>query len=451
MGDKKPGISLAVVGLQGCGKTSALAYICQASGAFAEAPLAQCQEVAKELGRPNAKYSWMLDTLATERDQGMTVSSSMQKFESDKFCYTGIDTPGRSEYVKNMLSVTSLADVAVLVISAAAGEFEEGINNRGHRELALCCFTMGIKHIVVLVTKMDHPTVQYSSARFEEIKKAVSTFLKDVGYKSKDGKESPFVPISGLGGDNIATKSSEMDWYTGLSVVETLDTIGPINRPAEKPLRIPVLKVHDTSDGTVVIGRVETGSLRRGIKVIFSPGGQISEVKSIQVHGQDVHEAKGGEIVGFKLGDNIRQGDIQRGMVAAYSTEDPTADAETFMAQVVVLDHPGEIRVGYCPSIAVHTAQVPCEFEELISKIDRKTGKESEANPASVKTGEVVTARLRPRHQVCVEAFSAYPSLGRFAVRDHQKTIAVGVIKEVTKKPIPKIKNENANQYFEED
>jgi len=135
-------------------------------------------------------------------------------------------------------------------------------------------------------------------------------------------------------------------------------------------------------------------------------------------------------------------------MVASSGSNDPAADAESFLAQIVVLHHPGEIRQGYCPQIAVGTAQVPCEFEELLSKIDRKTGKEIEKNPESVKTGEVLTAMMRPRLPVCVEPFSAYPTLGRFAVRDHQKTVAVGVVKEVTKRPIPKVRTGDENTYF---
>lgn len=138
-------------------------------------------------------------------------------------------------------------------------------------------------------------------------------------------------------------------------------------------------------------------------------------------------------------------------MVASFSTNDPAADCEAMIAQVVVLDHPGSIRAGYCPQIAVHTAQVPCEFEELLSKIDRKTGKETEANPECAKTGDVVSVRMRPIDKVCIEVFSAYPSLGRFTIRDHGRTVAVGVVKEVTKRPIPKVRSGKENTYFDDE
>lgn len=316
------------------------------------------------------------------------------------------------------------------------------------REQALSCFTFGIKNVAVLVTKMDDMSVSFSSARFEEIKKIVEKFLKEVGFKQKD---VPFIPACGLSGANLATKSSDTDWYGGSSLLDTLSSMGPINRPAEKPLRIPVLKVHYVHGvGTVVVGRVEAGSLQTGVKVIFSPGGQTAEVQSLQIGGKDVSEAKGGDIVGFSVGDEIETSDLRRGMVASFSTNDPVADCEEMTAQVVMLEHPGTIRAGYCPQIAVHTAQVPCEFEELIAKIDRKTGKDMEGKPESAKTGDVVTVRMRPIDKVCIEVFQAYPSLGRFTVRDHGRTIAVGVVKEVKKRPIPTVRTGNENTYFED-
>jgi len=442
-----PGVSLALFGPQGCGKTAALAGLCGRLGAFPEEAHKECQGLAADLGRPACEHAWMLDRAPVERERGMTVEPAMVNFQSGSFSYTAIDTPGCADLSTSMLSVTSLADVAVLVVPAAAREFEAGIDSGRTRELALCAFTMGIKSVAVWVTKMDDISVQYASARFEDIKKAVNTFLKEVGYKQKD---VPFVPISGLHGDNLISKSGETSWYAGKPALEVLDEMGPINRPAEKPLRMPVLKAHrDEEGGTVVVGRVETGSARAGAKALLSPAGLAAEVLSIRRGGEPVGEAKGGDIVSISVGDGVKAEEVQRGMVLCSGSSDPAAEAEHFLAQVVVLDHPGRIRAGYCPAIAIHTAQVPCEFEELVSKIDRKTGKESEPNPEFVKTGEVVTVKIRPRRPLCVEPFSAYPSLGRFAVRDHNRTVAVGVVKEVTKRPIPKVKASGANEYFD--
>jgi elongation factor 1-alpha len=307
---------------------------------------------------------------------------------------------------------------------------------------------MGIKNVLVLVTKMDDPSVAFASGRFEEIKKMIEKVLKEVGYKQKD---VPFIPVSGRLGDNLTSKSSETSWYGGLPLVNALDAMCPINRPAEKPLRLPVLKVHDVPDvGTVVVGRVEFGTLRSGIKVTFSPSGRIAEVRSLQVGDKEAREAKSGDIVSFSIGDDFGTDEIHRGMVASSSTDDPVADCEAMVAQVIVLDHPGSIRDGYCPSLAVHTAQVPCEFEELLAKIDRKTGEPAEgAAPECAKTGDVVRVRMRPISKVCIETFSAYASLGRFTIRDHGRVVAVGVVKEVTKRPIPKVRTGKENTYFD--
>jgi len=439
----KPQVSLAVMGPSQTGKTTALAKLCASLDAFESEAHRQVQDLAWELGRPAYAHGWMLDRLQEERELGSTVLSNMQRFESSTCSYCAFDTPGREDLARNLLGVTSLADVAVLVVSAAQGEWEASVDSGRIKEIALGSFTMGIKHVVVWVTKMDDVTVQFDSARYEEIKKAVTAYLKDVGYKQKD---VPVVPIAGLSGENLTCKSSEMTWYAGHSAVEALDSLGEMNRPAEKPLRLPILKVHDHPEvGCVIVGRVETGSVRSGNKVIFSPSGLVGDVKSVFRAGQKISEAKGGDVVSVNLG-GVEACELRRGMVAS-SSSDAAADAETFIAQVVVFEHPGQIRPGYCPAITVHTSQVPCEFEELLSRVDRKTGTDAETNPASAKSGEIVKVKMRPRSLVCVESFQAYPPLGRFAIRDHGKLVGVGVIKEVTKRPVPKPKSEN--QYFD--
>lgn len=439
MPEKKPGlpgISLIFVGPQASGKTTALASLCQQTNSFEEDEHKTCRELAKDLGRPEGGgHAWMLDKLKTERERGITIASSVASFQSEAYTYTAIDTPGEIGFMKTMLSVASLADVAVIVVPAAVGEFEAHVDSGRTREVALACFTMGIKHVAVLVTKIDDTSVDDANARFEEIKKVTNGYLKEVGYKQNT---VPFVPINGLTGDNLVSRAATTGWYSGKTFIESIDAMGPMPRPAEKPFRMPVLQVFEHEDaGTVILGRVETGSVRVGLKVLFSPSGFIGQVSSIQNDGDQINEAKGGDIVSVALGNSVAAQDIKRGMVASSASEEPASAAETFLAQVVIFDHPGSIRAGYCPAIAIHTAQVPCEFEELISVLDRKT-KTEEANPEKAKSGEVVTVRLRPREPVCVEAFSAYPSLGRFAVRDHNRTIGVGVVKEVTKRPVPK-------------
>lgn len=442
-----PGTSVAVFGPKGCGKSTALAQLCALLEGFPEERHAEVRSLAKDLGRPAQRNVWMLDTSRHERERASSVEPGLASFRSSAFAYTAIDTPGDRAYSGNMLSATSLADVAVLVASAAEGEFEAGVASGRFKELALACFTMGIKHVVVWVTKMDDISVIEPAVRFEEVKKVVTEFLKEVGYKQK---EFPAVPISGLLGDNLVSKAADTPWYSGKPAIEVLDALGPMARAADKPLRLPVFKVRQHAvAGTIITGRVEYGSIRVGAKVAFSPSGYVGEVRSLHKDGRQVSEASCGDIVSAALGDQIPADELRRGMVLGSVSNDPVAEAESFLAQVVILDHPGCIRAGYCPAIAIHTAVVPCEFEELVSLIDRKTGKEAKASPEEARSGEVVTVRLRPRTAVCVETFAAYASLGRFAVQDHGRTIAVGVIKEVTKRPVAKARTLGGNEYFD--
>mmetsp|Transcript_89223 Transcript_89223/g.186471 ORF Transcript_89223/g.186471 Transcript_89223/m.186471 type:complete len:440 (-) Transcript_89223:61-1380(-) len=429
-----PGTSVVVFGPKSAGKSCVLAQLCQQLSGFPQEQLQQCRSLAKDLGRPPQQYAWMLDSTREERECGQTLEPSLCSFSSSSFTYTGIDTPGADGLFRSVVSSLSLGDVAALVLPANS-EYDAHLNSGTIRELCLAAFTMGMKNIIVLVNKMDDMSISDPSARFDEIKKVVLGFLKEVGFKQK---EFPFVPVSGLLGDGLTNKSADLGWYAGKTVVEVLDGLGPMARPAEKPLRFPVLKVlcHEEA-GTVVVGRVETGSLRTGSKVAFCPSGYVADIKTMRKNGEQVSEASGGDIVSVALGDQIAAEVLHRGMVAGSPSSDPVAEAETFIAQVVVLDHPGCIRSGYCPVMVAHTAQIPCELEELQSIMDRKT-KEAKPNPEQVKSGEVVVVKMRPRRGICLESFSAYPALGRFALRDHGRTVAVGVVKEVTKRPVAK-------------
>jgi len=330
-----------------------------------------------------------------------------------------------------MITGTSQADVALLVVASGKGEFEAGIAKNGQtREHALLAYTLGVKQLIVGVNKMDDKSVNYSQDRFNEIKKEVSGFIKRIGYNPKN---VPFVPISGWAGDNMLEKGPNLGWYKGKTLVETLDDITPPKRPVDKPLRIPLQDVYKIGGiGTVPVGRVETGILKPNMTVTFAPVGITTEVKSVEMHHESVPEAQPGDNVGFNI-KNVAVKDIRRGFVCGDSKNDPPRGATTFTAQVIILNHPGEIRAKYSPVLDCHTAHISCQFTELLSKIDRRTNKETEANPKSVKSGDSAIVKLTPTKPMCVEAFSEYPPLGRFAVRDMRVTVAVGVIKSVEK------------------
>jgi len=327
-----------------------------------------------------------------------------------------------------MITGTSQADAAVLVVSARKGEFEAGIGPGGQtREHAYLAFTLGVGQMIVAVNKMDDASVNWSKERYEEIRKEVETLLKQVGYKVD---EVPFVPVSAWTGDNLLEKSGNMPWYDGPTLIEALDMLKVPPKPVDKPLRIPVQDVYSiTGVGTVPVGRVETGVLKTGDTVVFQPPNVKGEVKSIEMHHERIDEAVPGDNIGFNV-RGVSKKDIRRGDVAGHPANPPTV-AERFVGQIIVIQHPTAIAAGYTPVIHAHTAQVACRFSKLLAKLDRRTGQVIEENPDYIKRGDAALVEFEPTRPMVIEPYKEIPQLGRFAVRDSDYTVAVGVVREV--------------------
>jgi elongation factor 1-alpha len=289
-------------------------------------------------------------------------------------------------------------------------------------------YTLGVKQLICAINKMDDWTVAYSEERFNEIKTEVSSVLKRLGYKPV---KIPFVPISGWVGDNMIERSENIPWYKGPTLLEALDSVHPPKRPVDKPLRVPIQDCYKISGiGTVPAGRVESGLMKPGDHVIFAPSNIEADVKSIEMHHENIPEAVPGDNIGFNV-KNVPVSDIHRGMVASHTNKDPAAAAASFRAQVMIVNHPGKIHAGYSPILDCHTAHVACCMDELINKMDRRTGEVVEEHPEFIKSGDAAIVHMTPTRPLVVEAFSDIPPLGRFAVRDMKRTIAVGVVKEV--------------------
>merc|ERR1719327_2209974 len=369
-------------------------------------------------------------------------------FTTAKYSVTIIDAPGHRDFIKNMITGTSQADCGVLIVASSTGEFEAGISKNGQtREHALLAYTLGVKQMIVGVNKIDNTEPPYSEKRFKEITKEVEGYVKKVGYNPK---AVAMVPISGWHGDNMVEPSDKMSWYkgwnierkdasgkeekcTGKTLFEAIDAISPPVRPVSKPLRLPLQDVYKIGGiGTVPVGRVETGTIKAGMIVTFAPANVTTEVKSVEMHHETLDEGVPGDNVGFNV-KNVSIKDIKRGMVTSDSKNDPAKEAKAFNAQVIVLNHPGEIQKGYTPVLDCHTAHIACKFATLIEKIDRRSGKKIEDNPSKVKSGDAAIVEMIPSKPMCVEPFSQYAPLGRFAVRDMRQTVAVGVIKKVEK------------------
>ena len=432
MGKEKNHINLVVIGHVDSGKSTSTGHLIYKCGGIDKRTIEKFEKEAAEMGKGSFKYAWVLDKLKAERERGITIDIALWKFETAQSVFTIIDAPGHRDFIKNMITGTSQADVAILIIAAGTGEFEAGISKDGQtREHALLAFTMGVKQMIVAINKMDDKSVNYDQARYTEIKKEVSDYLKKVGYNPD---KINFIPISGWHGDNMLEKSENMKWYTGPTMVEALDKLEPPKRPKDKPLRLPLQDVYKIGGiGTVPVGRVETGVIKPGMVITFGPMNITTECKSVEMHHESLSEAEPGDNVGFNV-KNLSVKDLKRGYVASDSKNDPAKDTTNFLAQVIVLNHPGQIQKGYAPVLDCHTSHIACKFDELEGKVDRRTGKVTEPEPKSIKSGDACMVRLLPQKPMVVEQFNQYPPLGRFAVRDMKQTVAVGVIKEVVKK-----------------
>ena len=432
MGKEKDKINLVVIGHVDSGKSTSTGHLIYKCGGIDERTIAKFEKEAAETGKASFKYAWVLDKLKAERERGITIDIALWKFQSETRIFTIIDAPGHRDFIKNMITGTSQADAAVLMIAGDVGGFEAGFSKDGQtREHALLAQTMGVKQMVVAVNKMDDSSVNYAQSRFDEIKGELTIYLKKVGYNPAN---IPFVPISGWVGDNMIESSDNMPWYNGPTLLGCLDALRPPKRPVDKPLRLPLQDVYKIGGiGTVPVGRVETGSLKAGMVVTFGPMNTTTEVKSVEMHHEQVEAAFPGDNVGFNV-KNLSVKDIKRGYVASDSKNDPCTDTEMFVAQVIVFNHPGQIQNGYTPVLDCHTCHIACKFQKIRSKVDKRTGAVTEDEPQCIKSQDAAMVELVPTKPMVVESFSTYAPLGRFAVRDMRQTVAVGVIKEITRK-----------------
>jgi elongation factor 1-alpha len=323
-----------------------------------------------------------------------------------------------------MITGTSQADAAVLVVAAPEGVMAQT------KEHVFLAKTLGVNQIIIDINKMDATKPEWSEERYNVVKEEVGKLLRMVGYKEDSIQ---YVPTSAFKGDNMAKPSPNMSWWKGNTLLQCLDNLKIPQKPTELPLRLPIQDVYTiTGIGTVPVGRIETGVLKVGETVYFSPSGTTGEVKSIEMHHETQPRAEPGDNVGFNV-RGVGKNDIRRGDVCGPTTSKPSV-AKSFTAQIAVLQHPSVIAVGYTPVFHLHTAQVACTFEEILKKLDPKTGQTKEENPDFIKTGDIAIVKIRPTRPLCIEKVKEIPQLGRFAIRDMGTTVAAGMCLDLEKK-----------------
>ncbi len=420
----KPHLNLIFIGHVDHGKSTTVGRLLFATNVMTDRDLARMKELAASFNKPTFEFAFMMDVLKEERERGITIDIAHRDFQTQKYYFTIIDAPGHKDFVKNMITGASQSDAAVLVCSA-----KEGIQPQT-REHATLAFLLGIRQIIVAVNKMD--AVNYEQSKYEETKKGMEELLKSLGYKPEH--IIGYVPYSAQQGDNVKDKPEKMPWYNGPTLLAALDMLKVPAKPTDKPLRLPIQDVHTVpGHGTIPVGRVEAGVMKPGDSIIVMPSGAKAEVKSIEMHHQQLTKAEPGDNVGFALKGNIDKKDIKRGDVIGPSNNPPSVVSE-FTAQVVILKHQNVIARGYTPVFHLHTAQVACTFVDMLEKKDPKTGQTAEKNPQTLKTGDIAIVKIKPTKPISVEKYSDFPALGRFAIRDMGETIGAGVILDIVKK-----------------
>ena len=425
MAKGKPHVNVVFVGHVDHGKSTTVGRLLFDAGTVDEQTMRKLKEEAERLGKGGFEFAFVMDQLKEERERGVTIDLSHKKFQTAKYDFTIIDAPGHRDFIKNMITGASQADAAVIVVGS------EGVQAQT-KEHVFLCKTLGVAQVIVACNKQD--LNKFDQKKFEATKTEALNLLKSYGYKVDTVQ---VIPMASYPGDNVVKKSTNMAWYTGPTLLEALDKLNAPEKPTNLPLRLPLQDVYNIKGiGVVPVGRIETGVMKVGDKIIVTPAregkGISGEVKSIEMHHEAVTEAEPGDNVGFNV-RGIELKDIARGDVLGHSNNPPTVATE-FTAQLVVMNHPTVITVGYTPVFHIHTAQVACQFVEITKKINPATGETLQEKPDFIKNGDVAIVKIKPMQPLVIEKQKDIPKLAKFAIRDSGATVAAGMCIDLVKK-----------------
>jgi elongation factor 1-alpha len=428
MAKEKEHINLVFIGHVDHGKSTTVGRLLFDAGNIDEQTMRKLTEKAEMLGKKGFEFAFVMDNLKEEQERGVTIDLAHKRFDTEKYYFTIIDAPGHRDFIKNMITGASQADCAVLVVAA-----NDGVNAQTIEHLKLSKI-FGVGQMVIAVNKMDISGVDWSEERYNTVVEEVKKNAAQAGWPVDKLR---FLPIASLPGDNIAKASEKMTWWKGDNLLQAINKFEVPQKPTDLPLRLPIQDVYNiTGIGVVPVGRIETGVMKIGDKVTVVPGregkGISGECKTIEMHHEQVKEAGPGDNIGFNV-RGIGKKDIARGDVLGHSDNVPSVVTE-FTAQVVIMSHPSVVTVGYTPVFHIHTAQIACQFVEIIKKMDPATGNEVTENKDVLRNGDAAIVRLRPVQPLVIEKNSEIPQMSRFAIRDSGVTVAAGMCMDLTKK-----------------
>jgi len=472
MAEDKKHLGIVIVGHVDAGKSTTTGHLLFELGGINERDMEKLRKEAEAQGKGSFAFAFMMDKSKDERSRGVTIACTTKEFFTDKYHYTIIDAPGHRDFIKNMISGASQADVALLMVPANKGGFEtsiqKGNKKKGEvqgqtRQHARLLHLLGVEQVIVGINKMDDKSVDYAEDRYVEIKSEVEKMLTKIGFKIK---KIPFVAMSGWKGDNLTKPSKEpkFQWYKGFSVKikkvkvkghTLLDAMNDVvicpKRPNKKPFRMPVSGVYKIKGvGDVITGRIEQGTLVPNTEVAFAPTITGGTAFSIEMHHKNVDSAQSGDNVGVNVKklnkDKMpRAGDVMF-IKGEKVDKDPPAAAESFKAMVFVQDHPGKLKCskiddkkgvamgGFTPSIHVRTAKAPCQMKKIHWKRGKSTGNVKVENPIFIEAGDEAEVTFVPKMPLCVDAYDVCKPLGRMAAMDSNSLIMLGRVIACTKK-----------------
>jgi len=469
----KPHLGIVIVGHVDAGKSTTTGHLLFKLGGLKQRVLDKLREEAVRLGKQSFEFAFFMDKHKEERERGVTISCTTKEFFTDNYHYTIIDAPGHKDFIKNMISGASQADIALLMVPATKGSFETSIQRANHKEgrvqgqtrqHAKLCHLLGIEQLIVGINKMDG--ANYSEERYNEIKDEVTKMLKGIGWKVK---KIPFIPMSGLQGENLDKISKHMPWYKGFDVpirkgvkvkghtlIDALTVVAQIPKRRDNvPFRMPIsglLKIPGIGD--VITGRIEQGVIKKGAVLKFAPRGTSGKCFSIEMHHRQVKEAHGGDNIGINVkgldkDDMPKSGDIIYIEKDPYDKTEPTS-VDSFDALIFIQDHPGELysaqfdangkqtRGGFTPSIHVRTARAACRLTKIHWKKGKSTNDVQVENPPFLKSGDQALVTLKPRDEtpLFLDTYDRCPGLGRIAGMDSNTLIMLGRVQEVRYKQL---------------